>query len=288
MRQYGEVAPLPEFGTESLDEARQFLDKLEQKLTKGKIESAIKDAPPASAFGMWAASSEPVRSTSVASSALISLGEFSRENIESLSARGFESFKIKVGSDDPEKTWRSLESVLASLSTNQTLRLDPNRSWNKDLWAFWKPRLAKVSAQVEYLEEPFLPETPMDEWIHEAADSPVPLALDESLSNGSIKDWYDHNWPGYWIIKPSLLGRPSGWLSLLDKHKGKVILSSAFETGIGLSSLVMFSRSLSPCIHGLGTQEFFDDEMGTKKTGAIITCLSLEEQEEIWNRLSKN
>ena len=128
-------------------------------------------------------------------------------------------------------------------------------------------------------------ETTTGSWIREASESPVPLALDESLSMPMIDQWLKLDWPGYWIIKPSIMGNPGNWMSLLEKHKARVILSSVFETGIGLSSLVNLSEYYPDCIHGLGTQDYFNDKMGTRGSGPSLEALSTEDQEEIWNRL---
>lgn len=216
---------------------------------------------------------------------LLSLDPMSGESIERLRNDGYRTYKLKLGISESGNEWSSLQQVIISLEPGEKLRLDPNRSWDADTWGFWKPRLNGISEWIEFLEEPFKDATSPEIMLRRAEASPVTLALDESLNGGGVTEWLERGWPGYWIIKPTLLGDPSNWRKALFPFKSKVVLSSVFETGIGLSRLIQLARDFPDTDHGLGTQAFFGDDFGVPQQGAVLTALTIEQQEDLWKRL---
>lgn len=264
-RGFGEAAPLP-----------------------GPLEATQQAA--AMEFARWSAEQAlkggPYGEASVGSAALLSLGAGSPDQLLSLRAAGFHTFKVKLGVDEPAAEWMSLQALAIALRGGERLRLDPNRAWSSRLWGFWQPRLTGLSERVEFLEEPFVEAEFSDREILSMAErSKVPMALDESLHSGQLTDWVARHWPGYWVIKPSLMGHPDRWQDLLANRAGRVVLSSAFETGIGLSALVRLATAFPGVDHGLGTQAFFNDDLGLPESGSRLRALRPEEAEAIWNRL---
>ena len=282
---FGEIAPLPEFGSETQETAKAFLEDLGTHTTGKDLESAIAEAPVATAFGLSTALSGLFDPVSTRTAALISINRFNEEQIDRLTDEGFGTFKVKLGLGTPEKEWKSLKSLVDCLRPDQVLRLDPNQSWTSPVWRFWKPRLEEVASAVEFLEEPFPVDTDTDYLRDQADSSPVELALDERLADGALFDWCKQGWNGYWIIKPSLLGNPERWLTPLSGYRKKVIISSTFETGIGVSALVRLTEKFPSRDHGLGTQSFFEDELRSPESGVHTTTLDASGQQEIWNRL---
>lgn len=276
---FGEVAPLPAFGSEGMAEALAFFQGLPASPTAGQLEDAIMTAPPASAFGLWCALSGSSRAGSIRSAALSSLGEQTAEELQSLRKMGYRTFKLKSGLAPMEEEWEFLQSAIASLKDGELIRLDPNQSWNQESQQFWISRLATVAQKIEFIEEPFQEELySVDEMVSEAVNSPVPFALDESLSRMGLAEWLDRGWPGFWIIKPSLLGNPEHWQVALGTVRERVILSSVFETGIGLGKLAALATSINDRDHGFGTEAFFEDTFGFGKP-------EHEQETRIWNHL---
>jgi O-succinylbenzoate synthase len=277
---FGEVAPLPTKGGKHIPPLQ----------SSPSLESFSSN--PSSAFALWSAqtaleSTEPAPPP-VRTAALLSLDSESPASIARLRESGARTFKLKLGLDAPDTEWNFLQAVAISLKPGDKLRLDPNRSWDEPTWKFWKPRLNGLSEWIQFLEEPFNKDMGPEGMLREANASPIALALDESLSDNAIAEWADLHWPGYWIIKPSVLGPPDYWLPPIAPYKDKIVLSSCFETGIGMSALIRMAGQFPGIDHGLGTQAYFDDAFGVSQTGSILTALTLLQQEDLWKSLPED
>jgi O-succinylbenzoate synthase len=273
---FGEVAPLSTAIQESLPPSESLTSR-----------TSFLDHP-CTAFGLWSAetslssdkTSQPVRTA-----ALLSLDAHSVTEIARLRSSGTRTFKVKVGMGSLEEEWKALQEIALSLEQGEKLRLDPNRSWKEDDWRFWKPRLNGLSQYIQFIEEPFVKGMSPRALLREANASPVALALDESLIEGRVTDWADQHWPGYWVVKPSLMGDPENWLPIVQEAPDRVVLSSTFETGIGLSALIRLAARFPGIDHGLGTQAYFDDGFGVPEKNSQLYPLDQEQQEAIWTRL---
>ncbi|MGC9450570.1 MAG: o-succinylbenzoate synthase [Oceanipulchritudo sp.] len=276
---FGEIAPLPDNQDSRLPStdvvaSRSFLSSPADPCVSFAISSALARLEEAEI------SPSPVRTA-----ALLGLGPGTASEISSRRAEGHRTFKLKVGLADPESEWGFLQAVTGSLKAGEQLRLDPNRSWDPAAWEFWKPRLGEMDGWIEFVEEPFAGPEARERMIAEGAIAPVPLALDESLVAGSLEFWLKHAWPGYFVVKPSLTGNPANWLDPLGNRANRVVLSSAFETGIGISAVLRLAQAFPGTDHGLGTQSYFEDNWGVPRSGAVITALSTKQEEQLWNRL---
>ena len=278
---FGEIAPLPAFGSETLAEALAFLQSLPGETTAAALREAIGKAPPATAFGLWCALAAPPGlpgATPTRSAALLSLDSGTATQIQDLRPRGYRTFKLKTGLSCMEEDWHNLQRVTASLQEGEHLRLDPNQSWNKDAGGFWLQRLGSIAEWIEFIEEPFMEGLyPPAELVALAASSPVPLALDESLSRNGLDAWLQSGWPGFWVVKPSLMGDPGHWRQALEACRDRVIVSSVFETGIGLGRLSALAAGLNERDHGFGTGAFFGDAFGSDPDPG--------QEKRIWNHL---
>nr|WP_238710657.1 enolase C-terminal domain-like protein [Oceanipulchritudo coccoides] len=230
----------------------------------------------------------PAASPTARTAALLSLSESTPEAVANLREAGYRTFKLKVGLNKPDDEWDFLQKVVLSLKAGDKLRLDPNRSWDTGTWSFWKPRLNGISQSIEFIEEPFKEQLSSDDMLRQAESSPVPLALDESLAGAGLVDWLDKGWTGYWVIKPTILEDPEVWWKRLLDAKSRVVISSVFETGIGLSSLIHLAQAFPETDHGLRTQAFFDDDFGVPQQGPVLNALTIEEQEDLWKRLPES
>jgi O-succinylbenzoate synthase len=289
---FGEVAPLPEFGSESLDDALARLASLPTDIRRDALKQAIRDAPPATAFGLWSAldAMAPAQPPPAAVSAsLLALDDAAPRRIAAARADGAGVFKLKLGRNDPRREWRLLRQLAAQLLPDERLRLDPNRAWSTGDGVFWRERLGDLTQVVEFVEEPFAAGLfDRAALCEEARRWPVPLALDEQLNGPGLRGWTRLEWPGYWIIKPSLSGDPRLWVPQLAIHKDRVVLSSAFETGVGLTALLRLAQSFDGCVHGLGTQAWFDDGWRAPPQGCRVGPLAATAIESLWRSLSSN
>lgn len=285
---YGEVAPLQSFGSESLDEAVNFLNLVTDLSDHEFLEAKIREAPPACAFGLWSAQAnlmqDVVPETSAGIAALMTIARDWRNRLNQIRENGLATVKVKVGSYPPDEERGQLAELLNSLKENERIRLDPNRSWTREDLDIWLDFLTPNADKVEFIEEPLAPGILSPQDLTEfAEDSPIPLALDESLSNDGIEPWLDLNWPGFWVIKPSVLGT-SNQTSRLSKEK--VVISSVFETGIGMNSLISIAEDFPNIDHGLGTGNYFDDKLSPIPVSGRLSATSKEQLENIWNHFS--
>ena len=282
---YGEVAPMKAFGSENLNEALQFLASIPSNNNLERLGESMAQAPAACAFGIWSAISDLSATAGdrahSGTAGLVSLGYNLEKRVRELKDLGFHTFKIKVGMRDPNWERSILHELMEVLDRTDRIRLDPNRAWDLHVLENWSTWLSGYHEQIEFIEEPLsTDQLSRKELVKIATDFPIPLALDESLSESGITPWLDLGWPGYWIMKPSIQGIPD-WLEKLPA--GKVILSSIFETGIGQSAILSLTGTLPPMHHGLGTSWFFKDGLSLIPQFGNLTQMGGEEKANIWH-----
>lgn len=134
-------------------------------------------------------------------------------------------FKWKVGvHSDPEER-AVLEALLQRLPLQARLRLDANGCWDRATAAQWAARLV-AEPRLQWLEQPL---DPADQEGLEQLAALVPVALDESLdANPQLRQ----RWSGWQVRRPSQEGDPRPLLAGLASGQRRLVLSSAFETGI--------------------------------------------------------
>lgn len=173
-----------------------------------------------------------------------------------LGDQGFRAAKLKVGnrpiSDEIELVSRVREILPSSVS----LRLDANRRWTFEQAAEFLA--AGQNLELEYIEEP----VNNIRRLGELSDiTKIPIALDESLPEYFSTGMQTRYLPGIFIVKPTLIGGWGRCLKLRDwarQRNIKIVISSSFETAIGLSSLAALASTMSgdiPC--GLDTSSWF-------------------------------
>jgi O-succinylbenzoate synthase len=295
---YGEVAPIPEFGSETVEVAAAFLQRLVQDPGL-----AVPAGMPCCAFALSAArqaisedaalgratrrSSLPKKDYFV--SALLPSGSTALRTAEAKLALGYRNLKWKIGVEPLGKELASAHSLLEMLPPGARLRLDANASLDRDALARWLKLLADFSAAVDYLEQP-LPcgeETAMAEAMQASA---VPIALDESLNEGEgVRFLASGAWAGPLVIKAPLMGDVTVLGERLRRVAGQVVLSSVFETGIGLQNVLQLADTLPDMVRpiGMDTVDAFDDALNPveAKPGICAVDRNGYDPEHIWNSL---
>ncbi len=133
-------------------------------------------------------------------------------------------WKVAAAADPRER--ELLELLLQRLPPEARLRLDANGGWTRSTAWAWAERL-QHEPRLEWLEQP-LP--PADQEGLEQLSARLPLALDESLhANPALRA----SWPGWQVRRPSQEGDPRPLLAELLAGRARLMLSTAFETGIG-------------------------------------------------------
>jgi O-succinylbenzoate synthase len=252
---FGEAAPVPHFGTETVDEAEAACRTLGANITDiaeslvprrlGALRSALSCA-------LGANTDVPIhRSLGVA--ALLPAGRAAFLDGPAKAEAGFRVFKWKVGVAPEDDERAMLDDLIAMLPSGSLLRLDANGVWEPRAAERW---LAHASDRpVEFVEQPIAADSRGAEarLAGMAVDYPVPIALDESIvSDGDIDRWLGDGWPGYYIVKPSVLGDARAALARLSAAGARVVFSSALETAVGAQAALRLAFAWPGKVSALG------------------------------------
>ncbi len=247
-----EVAPLPGWSRESLEDCFNWIVKNKENLSEKQSESL-----PAVSWGLYLAqSSGQILAQNSANTlrlnALLTAdkpAQLKRET-ENLYSLGYQTFKLKVGRFSPRQERDRIAAVIEVMgplgSDLGKLRLDANRSWtlSQALNLVEHCQDLPLAACLAYIEEPLqnCEELPS---FRQACSWPV--ALDESLCDTEIS-------PAIWqacsalVLKPMLLGAEVTlhWLKKAQLSGKTVTISSLFESPWGLAKLAHWAAQVAP------------------------------------------
>lgn len=260
---YGEAAPIPWFGTETVDEIAAVCAALGEKVSDRDLD-AVPDELGCLHNALRAARAggltRPENPAARPIAALLPAGAAAVAVLRVKLAAGFRVCKWKVGVADLVTELGLLDELCAELPTGAKLRLDANGAWDRRTAERWLERCAE--RPVEFVEQPCFAQVAAraaerakaeDLLLGLAADYPTPLALDESLiGGGDVARWIGRGWPGYYIVKPSLVADVAGVLATLHEASTKVVFSSALETVVGARAALAAAFNWSGSVHALG------------------------------------
>ncbi len=289
-----EAAPLPGFSNETLDVVKTFFSNhtdsisgfFDSNYALDEISPFLSSLPnlPSAQFALSMMAllilserknctiDELLQIRSVPDSVLVNtvVGLGSEEHvlsqIELASKQGFGTIKLKV-SDSPAE----LAAVLRKASKkfpDITFRLDANQSWPpekaEEYIAYFK------DLPVEYIEEPVAISSP-DELEKIISNSPLPVALDESITNLQSLEFALKNFPDtVIIIKPTFFGNFIQLAETISRYRSsfeQIVVTTALEAALGRAmvneaAFLIGGRNLA---HGLNTgsmlaKDLFDGE----------------------------
>lgn len=173
---------------------------------------------------------------------------------------GFDTFKLKVGRENPYDDFLLIQKVRDVFGYKIKLRLDANRKWNSDEAIEYLYNLQDFL--IEYVEEPCDSICGLFKTCNKVN---IPLAMDESLNSFETTLELLNNCDiKFFVLKPMMIGFNST-LKLIEeanKLNKYVIISSSFESAIGKSGLVFLaSQANHNFAHGLGTSHFFEHDL---------------------------
>jgi o-succinylbenzoate synthase len=286
----GEIAPLPGLHKENLDDVimyakviKHFFEGLEIPAQLERLENGFeswigkKAAFPSVRFGLEMAILNLLAERSNQSSGKM-LSRGSQESIEinglvfgekdeifgvarNLVREGYGVIKMKVGRKSVDQEIQIVEELREIINGRAQLRLDANRRWSfADAIRFAK---SVGPEYIEYIEEPVEDLRQLDEFFNQTG---MPIALDESLDEQRLDQLEGFGGLKAVVIKPSLIGGFERSMRLIRHAKARGIfpvISSAFESGLGLSALANFAASLNPgnAAMGLDTYRWFKRDL---------------------------
>ena len=261
---WGEIAPLPWFGTETLEDALNFCHQLPNVLTQQEI-FTIPDRFPACQFGFGSAWERlvapvaPVRHTPQTLSKLLPAGPQAATDWADYWAQGYRTFKLKIGVYDLEEELQIFQTLAAALPASARLRLDANGGltfFQAQRWLEVCDATTQIS--IEYLEQP-LPVDEFDRMVQFTQAHRTPLALDESIATlQQLQDCHRQGWQGVMVIKPAIAGYPQALREFLQDHPIDAVFSSVFETEVGRNAALKLAQDCG--IHravGFGVEHWF-------------------------------
>jgi o-succinylbenzoate synthase len=277
---FGEASPLPDFGSESIEEAEACLKKIVGLMSSNilpknfeKVEPWLNDfrLTPTIRFAFEQALFELfLKNTSIQMNynseanipvnALLNIKtkEITLNEVSEKINNSFDTIKFKTGVNSFENEFEVLKEVRKQFPELK-LRLDVNGKW--DIETALKSFSKLEELNIEYVEQPV---KNLEDLIHVTKNSSVPIAADESvrtiedatriIKNGSIK---------FLVIKPMLLGGFFNTKKILELAKGKceIIISSSLETNLGFRFLTFIASQCDLKIaHGLSTSNLFKND----------------------------
>lgn len=285
---YGEIAPIPEFGTETMARAANFL----QQWADDPI--IMPSGLPCCHFALSSALQQlkqpigpAVRDYTVAG--LLPAGVEALARVREKVAAGYTVLKWKIGVAAFEEERELLLDLLKLMPERVSLRLDANGGLGPGSFRDWLALVSAHRERIEYLEQPM---PPGDEGLMQELSEKfrIPVALDESLNMPDRERWLlPDAWRGPLVIKPLLMGNISVLCEQLKPLAGQLVFSSVFETGIGLSLALNLADALPSTKHAIGfdtLSAFGDDLCGLSASPQIATeDRTALDPEAIWNRL---
>lgn len=287
---YGEAAPIPWFGTESVEDVVRAC----AQIGPDPDDRVLEELPPGLAclrFALSAARLARRRSAEDAGkrlpvAALLPAGRAALEVLSDRLAAGFLCCKWKVGVGRPEDELGVLDDLLGALPPYVRLRLDANGGWDRRAAEKWLARCAE--RPIEFVEQPVAPDDE-DLLLGLAADFPVKLALDESVTGlTSAREWQARGWPGVFVIKPALAGPLEELVEWVSATKPDVVFSSAIESALGRAAILetVFAHGLTQRALGFGIGDVFGDRQWDGPTiGPLVDASWARgvEPEALWN-----
>lgn len=291
-RACGEVAPIPEFGTESLSEATRFLQALGSEADTETI--SVPESLPCCAFAFSSAlacldtraQGEVDRKFRLAG--LLPSGADALRVLVEKQAAGFRCFKWKIGAEPFDREWALLLNMLVESAPEIRFRLDANASLSAGQTRAWLDAIRSTGYedQIEFLEQPM--SVGMESQMAELSESfGIPIALDESLNSLDGRRWLSSKaWAGPLVIKPCTLGSITVFKNELLGLAPRCVLSSSFETSVGLAQCLRLAADLYPSQAspsfslGFDTQAAFNDSLGLN---ASTPELNLKQIEKVSN-----
>jgi o-succinylbenzoate synthase len=223
----GEIAPLPSFGSETLDHALTWIASLQGTITHDQI-FAIPDHLPCCQFAFETALLPSPALLPRANAALLPAGKAALTHWLSPYQRGHRTFKWKIGCFPNEL--ELLDRLLNQLPPDTKLRLDANAALTLEQTLAWLDRTDR-SPQIEYLEQPL---ADLETLLAIAPQFSTALALDESIASlQQLKNAYHQGWRGVFVIKPAIVGSPKKLIEFCQKFHPDTVFSSVFETRLG-------------------------------------------------------
>jgi len=261
---YGDIAPLPGFSLESLDEA------LDAAMTwsnyavghaaadRDRMVRALACAPSAM-FGVEWATFAVARTAGAAFAQDVFIGgrrvavnaliagfiDEAIEQADALRDRGYRAVKVKVGRQKIARDVEMVREVRRVVGDGVAMRLDANRSWDLDTALAFAQGVG--DSGIDYIEEPLATIEHLEQFAREGG---LGVALDETGRETGYPPAFfqEQPWLKAVVLKPTLLGgvrMSRQWARDALQHGITPVVSGCFESGVGIAALAHLAAGFS-------------------------------------------
>ncbi len=259
---WGEIAPLPWFGSETLAQALEFCQQLGGRVVKEEIAGISEDLH-ACKFGFESALEELSRAKMprrkrekgridycyllpTGAAALQAWRKVWQGKVASPA-----TFKWKIGVDFFAEEMKLFQKLIQELPSQAKLRLDANGGLSLEEAKAWLETTDK-SGMVEFIEQPLSPQE-FEQMLALSRDYSTPLALDESVATvKQLEECYQKGWRGVFVIKAAIAGSPARLRHFCNNNKIDTVFSSVFETAIAREAVLDLAAELANPHRALG------------------------------------
>ncbi|OAN13584.1 o-succinylbenzoate synthase [Photobacterium jeanii] len=282
----GEIAPLPEFSHETLEQAgEQAQAWLANWQATG--EQDFGELYPSVAFGLSMALMELAGELPVEGNyqvAPLCSGDPDDLVVRLNAMSGDKIAKIKVGMYEAVRDGIVANMFIEAIPEVK-LRLDANRQWTPTkAHQFAKYVKPEHRSGIAFLEEPC---TTPEESLAFAQETGINIAWDETVRDEGFEVKAE---PGVAaiVIKPTLVGSVARCIELVEQAHAQgltAIISSSMESSLGLNQLARFAKwQTADVIPGLDTMQLFKAQLEQAWPECELPVMPLSEQEVVWQQ----
>lgn len=185
---------------------------------------------------------------------------------------GYGTLKIKVGRRGVQEDAARVDAIRHDVGPDIDIRVDANRAWSFGEAIDFLDRTAHTG--LEFVEEPLADATRLLE-LWEATGGRI--ALDETMPGSKVEELDRWAFASHFVLKPTL----NGGIRVTERIVRKAIslgirpvVSSAFESGIGITYLALLAGRWCPDgpPAGLGTHRYLKSDLTTRplEIGPIV------------------
>jgi O-succinylbenzoate synthase len=278
--EWSEIAPLPGFSKESLDESeKQLIQFLDTHLIQLKSINSLQSLNalinntlyPSVRFGLemglikltqFKTINTRYSATTLNHTSAIA-GLITGDVLDITRYSDYPTIKVKVGREILDNDINNINKILQLTDNKQTLRLDANQSWTLDQATRF---FTNVPAErIEFIEEPLKVSATNDfeNYKNWSTSINTSFALDEQVQNPDFK-LIPIQGLSTIVIKPMLIGLKRT-LEMVDKIKDlgiNIVISSSYESSLTLNFLYQLSAQLPNTLPpGLDTFSSFEYDL---------------------------
>lgn len=263
---FGEVAPLENFGSESLEDAEKLLKNFKDEIDQKSI-SSIDGIFSCTRYALEAAQmflekKFDAKKMVLEVAAIITNDKNALRKMQNLIKKGYKTFKFKIGILGFNEEKERMKLLYDHLPEGGKIRLDANGTLTTKNAQKWLAFLDTL--EVQFLEQP-LAKGEEVEMMQLKADFKTPIALDESIVGiGAMAQIVNEGWDSFLIVKPSLIRSIVEFLKWRQECACPIIYSSALETDIGMhmNFQIAASDKKNRFALGFGLGYFFNKKDG--------------------------